>query len=180
MTQVYLGVGSNLERQQHLRRGLDALQQLLGSLELSPVFESDCVGAIGRRFYNMVVGARTHLPLADLQAALKSIEAACGRREQQGRGQVTLDIDILTFGQLTGSHDGITLPRPETLRNAFVLWPLALLSPDEILPGSTQTHAQLWRAWEGQQALWPVAFEWQSKQLTSPALVAAYRPLKAR
>ncbi len=180
MTQIYLGIGSNVEREQYLRRGLDALQQLLGPLELSPVFESDCVGAIGRRFFNMVVGARTHLPLADLQAALKSIEAACGRRENQRRGQVTLDIDILTFGRLTGSHDGITLPRPETLRNAFVLWPLALLSPDAILPGSAQTHAGLWASWDGQQALWPVAFEWRGQQLTSPELVATYRPLKAR
>lgn len=180
MTLVYLGVGSNVEREQHLRRGLDALQQLLGPLELSPVFESDCVGVIGRRFLNMVVGARTHMPLADLQAALKSIEAACGRREHQRRGQVTLDIDILTFGQLTGSHEGITLPRPETLRNAFVLWPLALLSPRGVLPGGALTHAQLWTSWDGQQALWPVAFEWQGQQLTSPGLVATYRPLKAR
>ena len=79
MTAIFLGIGSNTERDLHLARGLDALQQLVGPLDLSPVFESEAVGVLGRRFYNMVVGAHTHLSLQDLNAALKAIEAACGR-----------------------------------------------------------------------------------------------------
>src|SRR5690554_7490526 len=74
MTRIYLGVGTNTRREHHLHRGLDALEQLLGPLQLSPVFESDAVGILGARFYNLVVAADTPLPLADLNAALKRSE----------------------------------------------------------------------------------------------------------
>ncbi|WP_339842343.1 2-amino-4-hydroxy-6-hydroxymethyldihydropteridine diphosphokinase [uncultured Halopseudomonas sp.] len=173
MTAIFLGLGSNSDRDQHLVRGLDALRQLLGPLDLSPVFESDAVGVLGRRFYNMVVGAETHLAVADLNAALKAIEAACGRRDSASPGRITLDIDILSYGDLTGVHAGQTLPRPEVVRNAFVLWPLALLAPHGMLPGSDQTYAALWAAWQGDQQLWPVLFQWRGQTLTSQALLEA-------
>ncbi|PAU88219.1 2-amino-4-hydroxy-6-hydroxymethyldihydropteridine diphosphokinase [Pseudomonas sp. WN033] len=175
MIEVFLGLGSNAERDDHLRRGLDALEQLLGPLDLSPVFESEAVGVLGRRFYNMVVGAYTHLPLADLNAALKAIEAACGRREQVSPGRITLDIDILTYGQLCGVHDGMRLPRAETARNAFVLWPLALLAPHARLPGDGRSYLELWTSWQGDQALWPVAFDWRGRALSAPELVAEHQ-----
>ncbi|HIZ52215.1 MAG TPA: 2-amino-4-hydroxy-6-hydroxymethyldihydropteridine diphosphokinase [Candidatus Pseudomonas excrementavium] len=166
MTVIYLGLGSNTDREHHLRRGLDALEQLLGPLELSPVFESDAVGILGTRFYNLVVGAQCQLELADLNAALKAIEAACGRREQTSPGRITLDIDILLYGELAGRHDGVLLPRPEIRRNAFVLWPLALLAPTVVLPGGDTAIAGLWREWRGGQKVWPVAFEWRGQALT--------------
>jgi 2-amino-4-hydroxy-6-hydroxymethyldihydropteridine diphosphokinase len=175
VTAIFLGIGSNVSREHHVRRGLDALTQLLGPLELSPVFESDAVGVLGHRFFNLVVGADTRLSLADLSASLKAIEAACGRRDQRRAGQITLDIDVLTYGNLAGWHEGIQLPRPETLRNAFVLWPLALLAPAKLLPGTTRTHAELWASWQGQQNLWPVAFSWRSRELTSVELIEAHQ-----
>ena len=179
MTEVFLGIGSNLDRERHLTLGLDALEQLLGALELSPVFESDAVGVLGRRFFNMVARAETHLPLADLQAALKAIEAACGRRKSRVPGRVTLDIDILAYGSLTGVHEGIQLPRRETARNAFVLWPLALLAPQAIMPGTVQCYAELWAGWQGEQSLWPVPFEWRGRALTPLELIEAHRPSRA-
>jgi 2-amino-4-hydroxy-6-hydroxymethyldihydropteridine diphosphokinase len=179
VTPVFLGVGTNINREHHVRRGLDAVQQLLGPLDVSPVFESDAVGVLGHRFYNLVVGANTRLPLADLSAALKAIEAACGRRDQQVPGRITLDIDILTYGELVGCHAGIELPRPETLRNAFVLWPLALLAPRATLPGSTRSYAELWATWVGHQQLWPVPCGWQGRALTPGELIDKHAPRAA-
>ncbi|UAW98761.1 2-amino-4-hydroxy-6-hydroxymethyldihydropteridine diphosphokinase [Halopseudomonas nanhaiensis] len=176
MTVIYLGLGTNVEREHYLSRGLDALEQLLGQLECSPVFESDAVGMLGQRFFNMVVGAQTHLTLADLSAALKAIEAACGRREGRVAGRITLDIDVLVYGELSGTHEGIALPRAEVRRNAFVLWPLALLAPTLTLPSDSVDVSCLWNSWEGQQSLWPVAFAWRGKPLTDPALIETFRP----
>lgn len=176
MTRIHLGIGSNTQREHHLQRGLDALEQLLGPLQLSPVFESDAVGILGTRFYNMVVAADCTLALADLNAALKAIEAACGRREQKVAGRITLDIDILLFGNLSGYHEQVQLPRPEIVRNAFVCWPLALLTPDLVLPGDGRTAAQVWQDWRGQQKVWPVAFEWRGQALTPAWLLRQYSP----
>lgn len=176
MTAIYLGLGTNVEREHYLSRGLDALEQLLGPLDCSPVFESDAVGMLGQRFFNMVVGAHTHLGLADLSAALKAIEAACGRRESRVAGRITLDIDVLMYGELSGAHDGIELPRDEVRRNAFVLWPLALLAPTLTLPSESVSVSRLWDRWQGQQSLWPVAFAWRGEPLTDPALIETFRP----
>ena len=179
MNRVYLGLGSNAARDYHLQRGLDALQQLGCNLQLSPVFESDAVGMLGKRFYNMAAAFDTTLSLVDLNAALKAVEAACGRREAKVPGRITLDIDILTYGDLTGMHAGLLLPRPEVLRNAFVLWPLALLAPNVRLPGSEQSYAQHWAAWQGAQQLWPVALTWQDQDLTPDPLLQASQPSAA-
>lgn len=175
MTRIYLGIGTNTQRVHHLQRGLDALEQLLGPLELSPVFESDAVGILATRFYNMVVAADSSLNLIDLNAALKAIEAACGRREQALPGRITLDIDILLYGELSGRHEGMQLPRPELSRNAFVLWPLALLAPQLIIPGAGQTAATVWQGWQGQQEVWPVAFDWHGQALTPELLLHQHR-----
>lgn len=179
MTRIYLGIGTNTEREHHLRRGLDALEQLLGPLQLSPVFESEAVGVLGTRFYNMVVGAQCQLSLADLNAGLKAIEAACGRREQSSPGRITLDVDVLEYGQLCGCHGKVRLPRPEVCSNAFVLWPLALLAPDVRLPGSALSHAQLWADWRGDQKLWPTRFYWRGRQLTPAQLLRQHQPATA-
>lgn len=176
MTRIYLGVGTNTNRDHYLRRGLDALEQLLGPLVLSPVFESDAVGILGTRFYNMAVAADCALELPELNAALKAIEAACGRREQRVPGRITLDIDILLYGELTGCHDGIQLPRPEIYRNAFVLWPLALLAPQLGIPGSGQSAASLWMNWQGHQKVWPVAYDWRGQALTPELLLRQALP----
>lgn len=179
MSRVYLGLGSNAAREHHLQRGLDALQELGGNLQISPVFESDAVGMLGKRFYNLAVAMDSNLSLADLNAALKAIEAACGRREGKVPGCITLDIDILAFGDLTGVHAGLQLPRGEILRNAFVLWPLALLAPEVRLPGSELSYAQHWAAWQGTQQLWPVALSWRGRELTPLALLQADQPREA-
>ena len=176
MTRVYLGIGTNTNREHYLARGLDALEQLLGPLQLSPVFESDAVGILGTRFYNMAVTADCALELSDLNAALKAIEAACGRREQTVPGRITLDIDILLYGELTGCHDGVQLPRPEIYRNAFVLWPLALLAPQLNIPDSGQSAASVWLGWQGRQKVWPVAFDWRQQPLTPEWLLQQALP----
>lgn len=179
MNRVYLGLGSNAAREHHLQRGLDALQELGCNLQVSPVFESDAVGMLGKRFYNLAAAFDTELSLADLNAALKAIEAACGRREGKLPGRITLDIDILAYADLTGMHAGLQLPRPEVLHNAFVLWPLALLAPAVRLPGSELSYAQHWVAWQGTQQLWPVALTWRGRELTPAALLQANQPREA-
>lgn len=121
---VYLGLGSNVERERHLHAGLDALAGFLHDLRCSPVFESEPVGIKSGPFFNLVVSARTDLPLAELSLRLKHIEADNGRYAPERKG-LPLDIDVLFYGDLVGDFDGLVLPRAEVLKNAFVLWPLS-------------------------------------------------------
>ncbi|MBB2496740.1 2-amino-4-hydroxy-6-hydroxymethyldihydropteridine diphosphokinase [Aquipseudomonas ullengensis] len=173
MTQVFLGLGSNTEREAHLCAGLDALAGFLQDLRCSPVFESAPVGIKSGPFFNLVVSARTDLPLHELDRRLKCIEADNGRYAPERRG-LPLDIDVLLYDGLAGNFDGLILPRAEILKNAFVLWPLTLLAPEEVHPVAGKPFAELWAAAQIDQQLWPVAFQWRSLELTPTRLLQAF------
>ena len=168
MPLVSLSLGSNNDSQQVLGLALDALEQRFGALQISPVFESEPVGFVGPNFLNLVVCFETALPLRELAVSLKALEDAHGRIRNAPRySGRTLDIDILCFGALQGVHEGILLPRAEILENAYVLWPLALLLPQQRHPLNQQTYAQLWRDYDkGRQALWPVDFAWRGRLIS--------------
>ncbi|MEQ8804065.1 2-amino-4-hydroxy-6-hydroxymethyldihydropteridine diphosphokinase [Haliea sp.] len=168
MTTVYLGLGSNIERERYLLAGLDALQLLLGELALSPVYDSPAIGFDGQPFLNMVVGARTELPLAALATRLRHIETEHGRPANATRFSARqLDIDILTYGDLVGEFGGVTLPRGEILENAFVLRPLAELAPRAQHPVDGRSFAELWAAFDQRsQVLARVDFSWRGRWIS--------------
>lgn len=165
LTEVYLGLGSNIERERHLCAGLDALAGFLQGMTCSAVFESQPVGIKSGPFFNLVVAAKTDLPLMELSRRLKLIEADNGRYAPDRKG-LPLDIDVLFYGDLVGDFEFLTLPRAEILKNAFVLWPLSLMAPDKVHPGVGKTLAQMWAEAHIDQVLAPVAFEWRGGQLT--------------
>ena len=169
---VYLGLGSNIEREKHLSAGLDALFELCGDFNCSPVFESEPVGIRSDCFLNMVVHVKTRLSLQELDRHLKEIEVRNGRYAVPRKG-LTLDIDVLLYGQQVGVYDDIVLPRAEILTNAFVLWPLALLAADVQHPVAQRSFAELWQQAQIAQNLWPVAFAWHGQALTPLALLKA-------
>ena len=165
LTEVYLGLGSNIERERHLCAGLDALAVFLEGMTCSAVFESQPVGIKSGPFFNLVVAAKTDLPLIELSRRLKLIEADNGRYAPDRKG-LPLDIDVLFYGDLVGDFEFLTLPRAEILKNAFVLWPLSLMAPNKVHPGVGKTLAQMWAEAQIDQVLAPVAFEWRGVQLT--------------
>ena len=169
LTQVYLGLGSNIERETHLRAGLDALAGFLSDIRCSAVFESQPVGIKSGPFFNLVVSAFTDLPLMELDRRLKFIEADNGRYAPERKG-LPLDIDVLLYGELVGNFDGLILSRAEILRNAFVLWPLSLIAPEKLHPETGSNFADLWAGAQIEQVLAPVQFEWRGAHLTPAAL----------
>ena len=170
LTRVYLGLGSNIEREQHLVAGLEALDGFVSDMTCSAVFESNPVGIKSGLFFNLVVTGLTELPLAELDRRLKLIEADNGRYAPDRKG-LPLDIDVLLYGELVGDFDGLILPRAEILKNAFVLWPLSLIAPDRVHPEAGISFARLWAEAQIEQQLWPVAFEWRGEQLTPQSLL---------
>ena len=165
LNRIYLGLGSNVERERHLTAGLDALAVFLQDMQCSAVFESQAVGIKSGPFFNLVVTGLTDMPLMELDRRLKFIEADNGRYAPERKG-LPLDIDVLMYNDLHGSFDGLVLPRAEILKNAFVLWPLSLIAPELLHPGAGKTMGQLWEEAQIDQVLAPVPFEWHGQQLT--------------
>lgn len=160
---IYLSIGSNLNRDHHLRAARHALNKEFGELQLSRVYESISVGFKGDNFYNLVIGFDSQLSVAELATIIRTIEYDNGRRRTGERfGPRTLDIDILTYGNCKGLVDGITLPRDEILTNGFVLVPLADIAGQEYHPVVGQTYRAMADnfACPGSE-LWSVDFDWQ-------------------
>jgi len=167
MARVYISIGSNIERHKHVLSALDALHVWFGDLALSPVYESEAVGFVGKPFLNLVVGVDTTLSVRELSVRFKQLEADHGRRREvpkfSGR---TLDLDILTYDDQVGQVDGVELPRGEILKNAFVLKPLADIVPEDRHPISGKTYSQLWQSYNRDQKLWPIDFAWQGRAIS--------------
>ena len=168
MARVYLGVGSNIERERYITAGLDALADLFGHMDISPVYDSEAVGFEGQPFLNLVVGVNTDLTVAELAKQLRHIEYEHGRPENASRfSSRQLDIDILTYDDLVGVIEGVELPRGEILENAFVLWPLAIVAQGEIHPSDGRTYAALWDEMNRvPQSISQVSFSWRGRAIS--------------
>ena len=169
MAEVFVSIGSNTRRYHHIAASLDALQQYFGELLISPIYESEAVGFEGDNFLNLVVGFETAYSVGELQALLKQIEDEHGRERGGPKfSSRTLDIDILTVDDLVGDVDGVLLPRPEILDNAFVLLPMVDLIPEAIHPMALTSYQVLWDEYDQQsQKLWRVDFDWHGAAVSS-------------
>ena len=169
MARVYLGLGSNIERERYITAGLDALQALFGELALSSVYDSPAIGFDGQPFLNLVARVETDLPVGELARRLRHIETEYGRPANATRfSPRQLDIDILTYDDLVGVIEGVELPREEILENAFVLCPLAELAPDEAHPGAGERYRVLWEAYDrASQPIRRVEFLWRGRSISS-------------
>ncbi len=151
MAAIWVGIGSNIEREANVASGLAALAREFGALQVSPVYAAAAVGMEGAEFHNLVAGFRTALTPEDLLAVLHRIEAEHGRRRDPGASRYlarTLDIDLLLYDDLV-RHDGVVdVPRGDILRYAFVLRPLADIAGAQRHPETGATYAELWAGFE--------------------------------
>ncbi|GEA50539.1 2-amino-4-hydroxy-6-hydroxymethyldihydropteridine diphosphokinase [Vibrio inusitatus NBRC 102082] len=144
MTQTYLGIGTNIERDKHARAAIIELQRLGVNLQVSTIYRCPAAGFDGAEFYNFVVGIDTDWALPELSRRLRAIEVAYGRPENAMKKQDrTLDIDILLFGEEI-SKQSLQLPRCDIFKFNFVLQPLYELCPDLVIPGDGRSVRQVW------------------------------------
>lgn len=158
MARVFVGIGSNIERERNVRSALTALSPHY-ALTISSVYESEALSFDGGNFYNLVVGFNTGDDVLTIAHLLRAIEDRHGRvRDDSKIFSRTLDLDLLTYGNLVTSGQGPTLPRPEILEHAFVLCPLAEIAGELRHPVNGRCYGELWKDFHKEgQALWRVA-----------------------
>lgn len=145
MSRVYIGIGSNIDRDTNIRKGVAAIRKKFGKLDLSSVYESAAYGFKGDDFYNLVAGFDTDMPAGDLAASLREIEYEFGRRRHEKRFLPrTLDIDLLLYGDLVQHNEKFDLPRTDIIRYSFVLCPLAEIAGNARHPELDKSFADLW------------------------------------
>jgi 2-amino-4-hydroxy-6-hydroxymethyldihydropteridine diphosphokinase len=63
------------------------------------------------------------------------VEAACERERHERWGPRTLDLDLITYGDVVSTDPDCTLPHPRAHERAFVLRPWLDVDPQAQVPG---------------------------------------------
>ncbi|MGY5763634.1 2-amino-4-hydroxy-6-hydroxymethyldihydropteridine diphosphokinase [Brachybacterium sp. DNPG3] len=149
--EAVLALGTNLgDREAHLEHALALIAEADGvEIEWTgPVLETEPVGGPDGQgaFLNSVIGVRTVLaPFALLEVCHRAERAA--RRERLVRwGPRTLDVDVISYGDVISDDPDLTLPHPRAHERAFVLAPWHAARPGAELDGHGIVGALLERA----------------------------------
>jgi 2-amino-4-hydroxy-6-hydroxymethyldihydropteridine diphosphokinase len=136
---AYVGIGSNHgNARAHVLEAFDELARLPDTYltARSSLYRSAPVDAPGQPDYvNAVAALDTELSAAQLLDALQGIERRHGRERPYPNAPRTLDLDLLTYGDLILDSPMLTLPHPRMHQRAFVLRPLVELDPRAEVPG---------------------------------------------
>lgn len=145
---VYLSLGSNLaDRKSNLEAVRSALPPEVVILEASSFYETEPWGYVDQPdFLNQILLAETQLSAADLLAYVKDLEVEIGREPSFRFGPRLVDIDIIFYGDQIIQQPDLEIPHPRFRERAFVLVPLAEISPDLMVPGTDQTVSDLLEA----------------------------------
>jgi len=88
-------------------------------------------------FVNAVIAVKTSLSPLALLARAQETERMLGRDRAHERrwGPRSIDLDLLTYDNLTLNEPALTLPHPRLFARAFVLVPFAEIAPDRVIAG---------------------------------------------
>ncbi|AYF97671.1 2-amino-4-hydroxy-6-hydroxymethyldihydropteridine diphosphokinase [Protaetiibacter intestinalis] len=107
---------------------------------IAPTIETPAVRPYGvdldaPAYLNTVALVRTTLDAAELFAVLAALEDAHGRTRAERWGDRTLDLDLISFGELEQDDPRLTLPHPRAHERDFVLRPWLVVDPLATIPG---------------------------------------------
>ena len=145
MSTAWLGLGSNVNADTHIRAGICELEKDFKNVSLSPVYSSTAVGFDGDDFINLVARVETQMQPLELREYLRKLEDRFGRKRNVAKfSDRSLDIDILLYDDLVLLSPVLEIPRAEILKFSHVLKPLMDLEPDLIHPAERRSMADIW------------------------------------
>lgn len=143
---VYVAAGSNIAPQERLVLAARELRWRYPEARFSACYRNRAFGFAGQDFINAVVGFDSPLSVPALIEQLHEVEELCGRsREDPKWAPRAMDLDLLLYGALCAKTPLYELPRPDLLKRAYMLGPLADLAPDVIHPGVGRRIEELWQ-----------------------------------
>lgn len=127
MSRAYVALGSNAgDPLANVKRGLDALTALGTLVRRSSLYRTPPWGKTDQPdFVNAVALLDTQLSPRELLDALKTAERRLGRTAGERWGPREIDLDLLTYDDVTIDEPDFQVPHAELKGRGFVLVPLA-------------------------------------------------------
>ncbi|MCB8945168.1 MAG: 2-amino-4-hydroxy-6-hydroxymethyldihydropteridine diphosphokinase [Ardenticatenaceae bacterium] len=163
MNNVYLILGSNIEKERNLPTAVARLCELAKVISVSAIYETAPVGLLEQpHFWNTAVHLQTSFSAHQLKTqVLAVIEQQLKRvRQADKNAPRTIDLDIVLFNDEVFDYDGGDgrlrhIPDPDLLQFAHVAVPIAELAPEMPHPETAESlhtiaqrlhnPANLWR-----------------------------------
>jgi 2-amino-4-hydroxy-6-hydroxymethyldihydropteridine diphosphokinase len=153
----YIGLGSNLgDRMYYLREAIKRLEDTDGitCIAVSNVYETEPVGYTKQgKFLNLVLAVRVEIGPFELLNIVLDIEKKLGRERNIRFGPRTIDLDILTYGNIQIDADRLVVPHPRLHERAFVLKPLLDIDQNWIHPVLGIDIHTLWNEHSGERGV---------------------------
>ncbi len=136
MHNVILSLGSNLgDRLNNLNFAIAAINEKIGKiLSISSIYETEPFGfQSNNNFLNLCILVETVLNPSELLNLTQKIEHDAGRRKKSKNSiyhSRTLDIDIISIGDLCFETETLTIPHPHFSKRKFVLIPMLEIFPN--------------------------------------------------
>jgi len=158
---AYISGGSNVEPERHLALAARELKRSFPGVRFSHCYRNRAVGFEGPDFINFAAELPVQRDPTAMRAELQRIEALCGREPGTPRwAPRSMDLDVLLYGDSVFSQPGLVVPRPDLLRRAFMLGPLAELAPALVHPIEMKRLDTLWQSFDRDaHPLTPVALD---------------------
>ena len=151
----YLGLGSNIgDREINLLKALSLISQESRLIKTSSIYETKPIGYEKQSYFlNMVCQISTKLKPVDLLQSIKQIENKLGRKPSFRNAPRIIDIDILFYDNKIMNINNLVIPHPRLVERAFVLIPLAEITPKLIHPELGKSIAELSHKVTGQDGV---------------------------
>jgi 2-amino-4-hydroxy-6-hydroxymethyldihydropteridine diphosphokinase len=146
VTRIYIGLGSNIEPERRLAAAAGLLRTGFPDIRFSSCYQNCAVGFEGADFINAAASFNADCSLEQLISRLHRVEEQCGRQRDDAKwAPRAMDLDVLMYGDLISDSPLARLPRPDLLRRAYMLGPMAELAPALVHPLVRRAISELWQ-----------------------------------
>ncbi len=134
MVTCYISVGSNLgDRKLYIETAIKKIRTLVNTRvkKVSSIIETSPQGGPPQGAYlNAVLEIETEIIPYQLLQELQRIELLLGRVRTVVNAPRTIDLDILTYGDVCMNEDALCIPHSRMLQRDFVMMPLKEIAPE--------------------------------------------------
>jgi 2-amino-4-hydroxy-6-hydroxymethyldihydropteridine diphosphokinase len=136
-TRAVLALGSNLgQREQNLNLALEQIKSFPATdfIAVSSFHETIALTEAGEdstkpSYLNAIAIIETDLTVEEVFSRTSTIETELGRIRETKWQDRTIDVDLISFGQLQLANEALTIPHPRSHERLFVLKPWLEIDP---------------------------------------------------